>query len=181
MTITFTRFAAAAFVATGLLSHTPAQAHGNAQGEETAIRACLSYNEHTFPAQLVKAVDDGMGDTLVWLEAGDELWMCNANADGDIYFNVSVDMDLLEGGGVYLVGWQEGGFDEAPELAAERLCVAVVEDYTAEGAFIVSTVDDGYGDYLVWLEGDDGNFWACNASTDGVLYALVNVDYPINA
>ena len=35
-----------------------------------------------------------MGDWLVWVEDKDgDLWMCNANAEGDVYANVFLEGD----------------------------------------------------------------------------------------
>ena len=45
---------------------------------------------------------------------------------------------------------------------------------------VIATVEDGLGDYLVWLENGQSELWMCNASADAELYAFEPVDYPIN-
>jgi hypothetical protein len=171
----------------------------SAVGRDTAIQACLDYNEYA-PAQLVEAVDDGLGDFLVWVEDVDgDLWMCNANAEGYIYANIMMIGDLLEGEGPQMIGFtptstsgtrerpsfgggdgggQSGGVSADPASQAEALCLAV--GATVENVYLVATVEDGLGDYLVWLENDNGELWMCNASGELELYAFEPVDYPIN-
>jgi hypothetical protein len=164
------------------LALTPAAAFahpagGADEGEAIAIDACAAFNEYG-PTELVAVVEDGMGDYLVWLEDADEdLWACNANADGDIYANVIVADDLLEGEGPALVHMVSGAPTRHPEKQAERLCMAVAEGE----AELVATVEDGLGDYVVWLAVDEETFIMCNASSDGVLYAFEEVSMSINA
>ena len=170
---------AAAFLALALApSLASANDDGNrGRGETIAVEACMDVNEYG-PADLIQTVDDGMGDYLVWLEdAEGDLWACNASADGDVYVNAFVLDDLLEGEGGDMFQLVGGPGGRNPAKRAERLCVAV-----ADGDLdVVATVEDGLGDYLVWLEADDGTFIMCNASSDGKLYAFEAVDMPINA
>lgn len=42
-------------------------------------------------------------------------------------------------------------------------------------ASLVTFVEDGYGDALVWLSDRDGDYWACNADMDGAIYAYAAV------
>lgn len=182
----FAGMTAAAVIAAGLLSANVAQAHdrSDARNQEAAAAACMDFNQYA-PVTVVEMVDDGLGDTLVWLEDRDgDLWMCNADADGNVYFNVFMEGDLLEGEGLELVGWQEASFpgsDQAdPGLAAERLCLAVLEEFLEETSTSTTTVSDGLGDYLVWLSTDEGSLWACNASADNVLYAFEEIVGPID-
>jgi hypothetical protein len=151
-------------------------AGGADEGEAIAIDACTTFNEYG-PTELIAVVEDGMGDYLVWLEDADEdLWACNANADGDIYANVIVADDLLEGEGPAMVHLVNGAATRHPAKQAERLCLAVAEGE----AELVATVEDGLGDYLVWLAVDEETFIMCNASSDGLLYAFEEVSMPIN-
>jgi hypothetical protein len=167
----------------------------NAPGRETAIQACLDLNEYA-PAEAIEAVEDGLGDFLVWVEDRDgDLWMCNANADGAVYANVMMEGDLLQGDGPEMIGYTPmvnrerpnfGGGDDGgrsggasdPASRAEALCAAVAE--TVEEMQIIATVEDGLGDYLVWLENGEAELWMCNASAEAELYAFEPVDYPIN-
>lgn len=148
-------------------------------GRDSAIAACIDRNEYK-PAQLSEAVEDGLGDWIVWVEDKDgDLWLCNANEGGDVYANVFLEGDLLGGEGAQLIANRDGDEEEevGPASRAESLCAAVgamVEDLT-----ITVTVDDALGDYLVWLQNDAGAYWMCNASAEQELYAFEPVEYPI--
>ena len=172
-----TIFAAAALAL--VLAETPAAAHHrHADGHDAAVDACLEINEYA-PAELVEVVEDGMGDWLVWVEDKDgDLWMCNANAEGDVYANVFLEGDLLDGEGAELIGFEPTRHRRPnPAGPAERLCMAVGEQ--VEDMEIVATVEDGMGDYLVWLQNDDEDLWVCNASAEAKLYVFEAVDYPL--
>ena len=61
------------------------------------------------PVSVVNAVDDGsgIGFSLVWLNDKDgNLWMCDADADGNVYAYSLLTGDLLEGAGGELIGLQ---------------------------------------------------------------------------
>lgn len=165
------------------LSQAPAAA-GQASfggGVETAINACLDVNEY-LPAEAIEVVQDGLGDWLVWIEDKDtDLWMCNASEDGAVYANVMMEGDLLAGSGFDMINYSETagrGLRLGPASTAELLCAAIGN--TIEDMDVVETVDDGLGDYLVWLENTTGDLWLCNASADAKLYAFEPVDYPLN-
>jgi hypothetical protein len=195
----------------------------NGSGQDAAVQACMDLNEYA-PTELVDAVDDGLGDYLVWVKDRDgDLWMCNANADGAVYANVIMEGDLLEGDGMRMIsndqpaeqeggggrgrpdfqhltnmddlaiqdrsrpdfghedgtsGGGSGGGSVDPAANAEAVCAAV--GASVESMQIVATVEDGLGDYLVWLQNDDSELWMCNASTEAEVYAFEPVDYPIN-
>ena len=150
-------------------------------GAKAAISACLDVNEY-LPAEAIEVVQDGLGDWLVWIEDRDtDLWMCNASEDGAVYANVMLEGDLLEGNGFDLINYSETGgrgLRLGPAATAEFLCSAIGN--TIENMEIVETVDDGLGDYLVWLENDAEDLWVCNASADAKLYVFEPVDYPLN-
>jgi hypothetical protein len=167
-------FFAAAIAPVAALAH---PAGGADEGQNIAIQACTGFNEYG-PVDVVSVVKDGMGDYLIWLEDVDEdLWACNANASGDVYANVIVYDDLLEGEGASMLQLVSGGATRHPERQAERLCLAVADDDAFE---IVATAEDGLGDYVVWLTADDETFIMCNASADGRLYAFEEVGMPLN-
>ena len=146
----------------------------NPKGRDSAVAACLDFNGYK-PAELVDAAEDGLGDWIVWVRDKDEdLWLCNANEEGDVYANVLLNGDLLSGEGSQLV---EGEDRSGPAGRAEKLC-AEVGSYM-EDLEIVATVDDALGDYLVWLKNGDDSYWMCNASADDKLYAFEEVHYPL--
>ena len=149
------------------------------EGHDSAVAACLDMNEYK-PAELDAAAEDGLGDWIVWVKDKDgDLWLCNANAEGEVYANVFLNGDLLDGGGAEFVKSDTDGHHPGPAESAERLCAAV-GDYM-EDLEIVATVDDALGDYLVWLKNGDDAYWMCNASSDAKLYAFEAVQYPIDA
>jgi hypothetical protein len=149
-------------------------------GRDTAVAACTGINGYA-PVETVATVEDGLGDWLVWVKDKDgDLWLCNANASGAVFTNVMMEGDLLAGDGASLIGYQpvadRGGGN--PAQAAEALCAAIggyIEDMT-----VVATVEDGLGDYLVWLKNGNEELWMCNASGDAKLYDFEPVGVPIN-
>jgi len=149
------------------------------EGHDSAVAACLDFNEYK-PAKFVDAVEDGLGDWIVWVDDKDgDLWLCNANENGEVYANVLLNGDLLDGGGTELVAkGNESGRRLGPAESAERLCAAV-GDYM-EDLEIVATVDDALGDYLVWLKNGSNAYWMCNASADAKLYSFESVQYPLD-
>ena len=173
-----TNIVTAALFALALTPSVAAAGHSNiaADGETLAVEVCQGFNAYG-PAEVLTIVDDGMGDYLVWLEDIDgDYWACNANADGDIYANALVTADLLEGEGPGMLHLVSGAPSRYPSKLAERLCTAA-----AEGPVnVVATVEDGLGDYLVWLEASDETYIMCNASSEGTLWAFEYVDLPIN-
>ena len=68
------------------------------------MHACTTANASQ-PVDFVAAVDDGRGGSLVWLTDADaNLWLCNADADGQIFAYSKMTGDLLVGAGANLVG-----------------------------------------------------------------------------
>jgi hypothetical protein len=164
------------------LSQAPAAAAETSfrAGVDRAVNACMGMNAAT-PTVLVEAVEDGFGDWLVWLkDKRDGLWMCNASGEGAVYANASVRGDLLAGKGADLIGRGREPttvrFD--PVRTAEAVCAAV--GGYVETVQVVGTVEDGMGDYLVWLQNAEEKLWMCNASSDAKLYGFEPVDYPLN-
>ena len=147
------------------------------KGHDSAVAACIAFNGYK-PAELVEAVEDGLGDWIVWVRDKDQdLWLCNANENGDVYANVLLNGDMLSGEGTELVT-AEGDGHAGPAEKAERLCAAVGS--YMEDLEIVATVDDAMGDYLVWLKNGEDSYWMCNASADAKLYTFEAVQYPID-
>jgi len=65
------------------------------------------------------------------------------------------------------------GMSEPERRHAIDACVA----YNSGGrAHAIDVVDDGLGDYLVWVEDGKGGLWACNASGYGDVFANVRIE-----
>jgi hypothetical protein len=146
-------------------------------GQAAAVAACLAYSSYG-PARVEASVPDGTGDWVVWVaDRGDDLWLCDANAAGEIFTYLPMFGDLLEGAGSDFVALTPVGGN--PALRAERLCAAVLP--TAAGAAVIASFDDGLGDWLVWLGTPAGAYYLCNAANDGTLYAFAEIGGPIHA
>ena len=121
--------AALAVVASAALAFATAHAETKpvVTNHETAIKACSTVNP-TQPVEIVNAVEDGsgIGFSLVWLNDKDgNLWMCDADSDGNVYSYSLVTQDLLDGAGPELIGLTEADFGEVnPQETAEKVCVA---------------------------------------------------------
>lgn len=159
-----------------------AAATRNAMAErQLAVSTCVGYNSYG-PARVVDAVEDGMGDWLVWVKDKDgDLWMCNASGEGGIYAYALIQGDLLKGDGEQtLASVPAAAIPDAsgPAANVEKLCAAVGE--MMEDVTVAATTADGLGDYIVWLKNSSGSYWVCNASTEGKLYVFEPVHYPLN-
>jgi hypothetical protein len=176
--------------ATALLASAGALASGPAaatdvshsiSAEQAASSVCASVNQYG-PVQVVKTVEDGLGDWIVWVRDKDnDTWMCNASAEGNVYTNTWIRGDLLTGRGeqaiaLVPVAYTPSALPEAEK--AERLCAAAGRK--VEATRIVATVEDGLGDYVVWLQATDNSYWLCNASADAKLYVFERIRSPIN-
>jgi hypothetical protein len=101
-------------------------------GHEAAIKACSIVNPSQ-PVKFLSAVDDGsgVGFSLVWLNDKDNnLWMCDADADGNVYSYSLVKNDLLAGTGPEMIGLQKtanGTYEGEPQAIAEKVCVAYLD------------------------------------------------------
>ena len=145
------------------------------------MAVCASVNEYA-PVQPVKAVEDGLGDWIVWVRDKDsDLWICNASAEGNVYANTLIKGDRLAGRGEEAIALMPVAFTPTalPEAdKAERVCAAAGRKVGA--ARVAMTVEDGLGDYVVWLQGADHSYWLCNASADAKLYVFQPIRSPIN-
>ncbi len=65
------------------------------------------------------------------------------------------------------------GTDGPDRGAAIEGCVEFNENGPVR---LVDVINDGLGDYLVWIEDKVGRLWACNASSYGDVYANVRID-----
>lgn len=151
-------------------------------GHEAAIKACSMANPQQ-PVTVLNAVDDGsgIGFSLVWLEDNDGgLWLCDADADGNVYAYSLVTGDLLNGGGPELIGIElisdEGS--EHPQQIAEKVCAA----YLDGGGKVLVSAPDGLEDdpgFVVFVEDQNGNSHLCNATGDAMIWAFEPISDPI--
>ena len=150
-------------------------------GEELAAYVCATLNEYQ-PVDVVSIAPDGMGDYIVWMTDTDgDVWACNASGQGDVYAYDLIIGDLLEGlgremlidVGIIQVGSRPTMSDE--EIAV-RTCWAVSED---DNSAPIVAVEDGVGDYLVWIQETNGDLYMCNANGNGEIFIYTKVDYPI--
>ena len=148
-----------------------------------ATSVCLAANEFA-PAQAVKTVEDGLGDFVVWVRDKDnDLWLCNASAEGNVYVNKPIRGDLLAGAAaravsIHPIAHTSSGAGAATDNST-RLCEAAGRHVDARR--VVTTIEDGVGDRIVWLQGRDSSYWLCNASADAKLFVFERVSSPINA
>jgi hypothetical protein len=170
-------------VAVASTSSVAAQSRIGISAGDAATSVCLTVNEFA-PAQVVKTVEDGLGDFIVWVRDKDgDLWLCNASAEGNVYVNKLIRGDLLAGAGKRAISIQpvahtSSGAGAATDNAT-RLCEAAGRHVDARR--VVATTEDGVGDRIVWLRGGDNSYWLCNASAEAKLFVFERVSSPINA
>jgi hypothetical protein len=175
--------AAALLLSVGAFASMPAAASEpttEAPAWQTAATACFSFNEYG-PVEVVQAVEDGLGDWIVWVRDKDnDLWLCNVSSEGNIYANSLIRGDLLAGRGEEAIALTQVAHTSRIAAAdkAERVCAAAGRRF--EATDIVATVEDGVGDYVVWLKASDGSYWLCNASAKAELYVFERVHAPLN-
>ncbi len=150
---------------------------------EAAIKACSTVNPSQ-PVSVLNAVDDGsgIGVSLVWLTDKDNhLWMCDADADGNVYAYTIVDSDLLAGGGPELIGLEltyDGGYDGKPEDVVAKVCVA----YLKTGGEAVHVAEDGLDlspGFIVFVKDGSGRTFLCNATGDAGIWAFEPIGDPL--
>lgn len=172
-----------AAMASAALILTSANAEQVAHGHEAAIKACSTVNPSQ-PVSVVNAVDDGsgIGFSLVWLNDKDgNLWMCDADADGNVYVYSLLTGDLLEGAGGELIGLQltaDGGFDGEPQAIAEKVCVA----HAGEGGKVLAIAPDGLEvdpGFVIFVQNAAGETYLCNATGDAMIWAFDPVGDPL--
>lgn len=175
----FTRFIAAAGLAFALTQAHAVAAEITPDGKDKAAEACQALNQFG-PVTVQTVAEDGLGDWIVWVkDKDDDLWLCNANSHGAVFTNALMQGDLLKGDGNALISLQnvvDGGSGGAQE--AEALCAAVGSHL--EEMQVITTVEDGLGDYITWLKNGNDQLWVCNASGDAKLYDFEAIDLPLN-
>lgn len=170
----------AAIAALAAFAFAPANAKTGETDHAKAIEACSTVNPFQ-PVEAIGAIDDGsgIGFSLVWLsDAEDQLWMCDADAEGFVYSYSLVTDDLLEGAGPELIGMQNVGFgQENPQEIAEKVCVAY-----ADGGTVSSSQTDGLYDdpgFIVFVEDMYGDLYLCNATGDAMVWAFEPIGDPL--
>jgi len=162
----------------------PASAKTGDADHAVAIEACSAVNPFQ-PVETLGAVDDGsgIGFSLVWInDTEDRLWMCDADAEGFIYSYALVAGDLLAGTGPELIGLQpaaNGGFEDHPQVVAEKVCAAYLED----GGTVLTSRPDGLGadpGYAIFVENDAGDLYLCNATGDAMVWAFEPIGDPLS-
>lgn len=172
-----------AVLASASLVLASANAEPVAVTHDAAIKACSTVNPSQ-PVTVVNAVDDGsgIGFSLVWLNDKDgNLWMCDADADGNVYSYSIVAKDLLEGGGPELIGLQlasDGTYDGKPEEIAGKVCAA----YLTDGGKVLATNSDGLAidpGFVIFVEDSKSDLYLCNATSDAMVWAFEPIGDPL--
>lgn len=181
-----TMTAGLAVLALATLGIAPAKAVSDGGAHEVAIKACSTVNPSQ-PVSVVNAVDDGsgIGFSLVWLNDKDgNLWMCDADADGNVYVYSILTVDLLEGAGGELIGLQltaDGGVEGEPQQIAEKVCMAHLNK-GGEGGKVVATASDGLEadpGFIIFVQNAEGVTYLCNATGDAMIWAFEPVGDPL--
>jgi hypothetical protein len=175
--------AALAVVASAALAFATAHAKpAPVSNHEAAINACSSVNPLQ-PVEVVNAVEDGsgIGFSLVWLNDKDgNLWMCDADSEGNVYSYSLVTNDLLDGDGLTVAGITEAALTELePQAIAEKVCVG----WLADGGEVVSSASDGYEQdpgFLIFVESTAGDLYLCNATSDAMIWAFEPIGDPLS-
>jgi hypothetical protein len=173
----------AALASLGLILSPVSAEEPAATGHDAAIKACSTVNPKQ-PVEVLNAVDDGsgIGFSLVWLKDIDgNLWMCDADSQGNVYTYTILTGDLLAGTGPELIGLQpasNGTLDGDPKTIAEKVCVAHLE---GGGKVLVSAADglDSDPGFIVFVQDNAGNFHICNATGDAMIWAFEPVGDPL--
>ena len=178
-----TMTAGLAVLALATLGIAPAKAVSDGGAHEVAIKACSTANPSQ-PVSVVNAVDDGsgIGFSLVWLtDKANNLWMCDADAEGNVYSYTIVAKDLLSGGGPELIGLQlasDGSYDGQPQDVAAKVCVA----YLKGGGEVVHINPDGLDvapGFIVFVKDSSGHTCLCNATGDAGVWAFEAIGEPL--
>jgi hypothetical protein len=164
-------------------------AGAEADAHAIAVKACTTANGHQ-PAQVVTAIDDGRGGSLVWLTDSEaNLWFCSADAAGKIYAYVVMAGDLLQGAGSVLVPDESFADDEYsvplpdpnPLDIAELACKAYFP--SDDPAKVIGRGRDGLVEnfvpgYYVFIE-SGGHTYLCDATGDAQVWAFTEIGDPL--
>ncbi len=164
----------------------PVKATEPSQG--LAIEACTASGA-VAPAEAIAAVADGRGGSLVWLtDAEASLWLCNADAQGQVYALSMIFDDLLAGAGAPLVTpiFLDRDGKPRPPVAdpfavAESACQAYLGD---EAGSVVMSGRDGLGTnwlpgYFFFFETEAGETFLCDATANAQVWAFARIGAPL--
>lgn len=153
-----------------------------------AIEACTASGA-VAPADAVAAVADGRGGSLVWLtDAEANLWLCNADAQGQVYALSMIFDDLLAGAGAALVTpiFLDRDGKPRPPVAepfavAQSACQAYLGD---EARPAVVSGQDGLGTnwlpgYFFFFETEAGETFLCDATANAQVWAFARIGEPL--
>jgi hypothetical protein len=180
----------AGLVALALSAFAAIGARAEADPHTIAVKACTTANGHQ-PANVVVAIEDGRGGSLVWLTDGEaNLWFCSADAAGKIYAYVVMTGDLLQGAGSVLVPDENFSDDEYsvplpdpnPLDIAELACKAYFSG--SDPAKVIARGLDGLGEnfvpgYFLFLE-SGGRTYLCDATGDAQVWAFTEIGAPLS-
>lgn len=133
-------------------------------------------------------IEDGRGGRLVWLaDAGANLWLCGADAEGRIYLHELIFDDLLRGAGAKLlppVSVDRGG---KPVLPADFLGIAQDACFAYLDAPAGTVLDSGADGltgawvpgYFVVLGTPAGERFLCNATATARVWVFAEIDPPL--
>jgi hypothetical protein len=154
-----------------------------------AIKACSSANGNP-SAKLVTVIDDGRGGSLVWLtDAKSGLWLCNADAQGNVYVYNPIGGDLLNGKGAGLVHIDhvvgEDGMplpERNPIDVAEQVCVAYLpgEETKVVGSGLDGLSEDWVAGYYVFVAAGNDKLYLCDATGDAAVWAFSEISDPLD-
>ncbi len=172
-----------AAMATAALVFASANAESVDTDHEAAIKACSTVNPSQ-PVKVVNAVDDGsgIGFSLVWLNDKDNnLWLCDADANGNVYSYSILTKDLLAGAGPEMIGLQlasNGTLEGDPQEIAEKVCAA----YLTDGGKVLASAPDGFETdpgFVIFVQDVAGNFHLCNATGDAMIWVFEPIGDPL--
>ncbi|MGK2923377.1 MAG: hypothetical protein ACSLE4_11450 [Methyloceanibacter sp.] len=154
-----------------------------------AAAACRAAGDGE-PGEIVTAVDDGRGGSLVWLtDADTNLWLCSADERGSVYAYGLIFEDLLRGAGAAFlppVSVDRGG---KPVLPADPLgiaqvaCRAYLDDMASA---VLNSGPDGLEGgwipgYFVFLETKAGDTFLCNATPNAQVWVFARIGAPLRS
>lgn len=180
-----------ALVGLGLIAFAapPVAAADVAPRHGSALAACRAAGDGE-AGEIVTAVDDGRGGSLVWLtDADTNLWFCSADARGSVYAYGLIFEDLLRGAGAGLlppVSVDRGGkpvLPADPLRIAQGACRAYLDD--AAGAVLSSGPDGLEGGwipgYFVFLGTEAGDTFLCNATANAQVWVFARIGAPLQS
>lgn len=157
-----------------------------APGHARAVAACIAGDGG--PMEVVTAIDDGRGRSLVWLtDADTNLWLCSADGAGRVYTRNLIFDDLLKGAGAKALPPTSVDRNGKPVLPADPLGIAqgACQAYLGDdpGVVLESGPDGLEGDwlpgYFVFLQTGTGETFLCNATPNAQVWVFARIGAPL--